>query len=56
MRNHAGEFESVQVAKRLNVPFLVVDVAKAMAGRWVTIECNDAQESGYASIPPYELW
>jgi ATP-grasp domain, R2K clade family 3 len=45
-----------QVAKRLNVPFLVVDVAKAMAGRWVTIECNDAQESGYASILPYELW
>ncbi|HKQ90284.1 MAG TPA: ATP-grasp domain-containing protein [Blastocatellia bacterium] len=32
-----------QVAKRLNVPFLVVDVAKTMAGRWVAIECNDAQ-------------
>src|SRR5262245_50070543 len=45
-----------QVAKSLNVPFLVVDVAKAMAGRWVAIECNDAQESGYGSIPPYELW
>ena len=45
-----------QVAKRLNVPFLVVDVAKVMAGLWVAIVCNDAQESGYASIPPYELW
>jgi hypothetical protein len=45
-----------QVAKRLNVPFLVVDVAKTLAGHWIAIECNDAQESGYASIPPYELW
>ena len=45
-----------QVAKRLNVLFLVVDVAKAMAGRWVAIERNDAKESGYASIPRYELW
>jgi transposase InsO family protein len=28
----------------------------ATAGRRVAIECNDAQESGYASIQPYELW
>lgn len=45
-----------QAAARLQVPFLVVDVAKTRDGRWIVIECNDAQESGYAGIPPYELW
>jgi len=29
---------------------------KLIVVSWVAIECNDAQESGYASIPPYELW
>jgi ATP-grasp domain, R2K clade family 3 len=51
-----GFMVASQVAKRLNVPFLVVDVAKTTADCWIAIECNDAQESGYASIPPYELW
>ena len=43
-------------AARLNVPFLVVDFAKASDGRWIVIECNDVQESGYAAIPPGTLW
>jgi hypothetical protein len=38
------------------VPFLVVDFAKAASGEWLIIECNDAQEAGYASIPPQALW
>jgi hypothetical protein len=41
---------------RIHVPFLVVDFAKTMDGRWIVIECNDAQESGYAAIPPQALW
>lgn len=53
--------EAVAVAgeavRRLNVPFLVVDVAQAAAdGRWLVIECNDGQESGYAGVPPIALW
>jgi hypothetical protein len=45
-----------QAAGRLQVPFLVVDFAKTAANTWVVIECNDAQESGYAAIPAQRLW
>lgn len=43
-------------ASRLDVPFLVVDLAKTADGKWIVIECNDAQESGHAGIPPQRLW
>ncbi len=45
-----------QAAARLKVPFLVIDIAKTADGRWIIIECNDAQESGYVGIPPLALW
>lgn len=45
-----------EVASRLQVPFLVVDFAKTVDGRWIVIECNDAQESGYAGVNPLLLW
>ena len=45
-----------QAASLLKVPFLVIDVAQTQAGNWIVIECNDAQESGYAGISPYLLW
>jgi hypothetical protein len=47
---------SKQVAHRVNVPFLVVDVAQLTDGQWVLIECNDGQESGYAGISPLSMW
>jgi hypothetical protein len=43
-------------ASRLDVPFLVVDFAKARDGAWIIIECNDAQESGYVGLLPRKLW
>ena len=43
-------------ARRLNVPFLVVDVAQRTDGEWIVIECNDGQESGYAGVSPFALW
>ncbi|MBX7218460.1 MAG: ATP-grasp domain-containing protein [Blastocatellia bacterium] len=43
-------------AARLQVPFLVVDVAQTQEGRWIVIECNDGQESGYAGVSPFALW
>jgi hypothetical protein len=52
----AGLAIAQQAATRLKVPFLVVDFAKTAEGRWIVIECNDAQESGYAGIPPQVLW
>ena len=45
-----------EAARRVNVPFLVVDLAMTAAGRWIVIECNDAQESGYAGVSPIGLW
>lgn len=45
-----------EVARKVNLPFLVVDVAQTATGKWIVIECNDGQESGYAGISPISLW
>lgn len=45
-----------EVAQIVNVPFLVIDVAKVITGEWIVIELNDAQESGYAGVAPLKLW
>lgn len=45
-----------EAARRVAVPFLVVDVAQTAAGEWIVIECNDGQESGYAGVSPFGLW
>lgn len=45
-----------EAASRLDVAFLVVDIALALDGRWIVIECNDGQESGYAGVSPLGLW
>ncbi len=43
-------------ASRLNLPFITIDVAQTIAGEWIVIECNDAQESGYGAVSPFGLW
>jgi hypothetical protein len=45
-----------RAADRLDVPFLVVDVAQGQDGKWWVIECNDGQESGYAGVSPLAVW
>lgn len=45
-----------EAGARLKVPFLVVDFVKTTEGRWTVIECNDAQESGYAAVDRVSLW
>lgn len=45
-----------EVARRVEVPFLVVDIARTRDGNWIVIECNDAQEAGYAGLSPHVLW
>ncbi|MFD0727489.1 ATP-grasp domain-containing protein [Lysobacter brunescens] len=47
---------AASVAARVPVPFLVVDLALTAENQWIVIECNDAQESGHAGIPPPLLW
>jgi len=44
-----------EAARRVGVPFLVVDGAQAEDGRWLVIECNDGQESGYPAFS-VALW
>lgn len=45
-----------EAARRVGVPFLVVDLAQTVDGRWIVIECNDGQDAGYAGINPMLLW
>src|SRR5690349_14418000 len=45
-----------EAARRVDVPFLVVDVAQQLDGTWIIIECNDGQESGYAGVSPFSMW
>ena len=51
-----GLLVAKRAAQELRVPFLVVDIAKTIFGRWIVIECNDAQESGYAGVNARQLW
>ncbi|OQP59493.1 hypothetical protein A3860_37275 [Niastella vici] len=45
-----------EISKMVDVPFLVVDMAKKEDGDWIVIELNDAQESGYAGVNKLQLW
>jgi len=58
--NMNEKLEGLHIAEtavqRLDVPFVVIDIAQTKEGEWIVIECNDAQESGYAAISPIGLW
>ncbi len=43
-------------ADRLKVPFLTVDVAQTADGKWIIVEVNDGQESGFVGLNPISLW
>ncbi|HEY2342192.1 MAG TPA: ATP-grasp domain-containing protein [Chthoniobacteraceae bacterium] len=45
-----------EAARRLELPFVGIDVAKCRDGRWIIIEINDAQECGYTGIKPLPMW
>jgi ATP-grasp domain, R2K clade family 3 len=47
---------ATEAARRIDVPFLVIDVAQRSDGRWLVIECNDGQESGHAGVSPLSMW
>ncbi len=52
--------EAIKVARSavelLNLPFVAIDLALTVTNKWIIIECNDAQESGYCGVNPTELW
>lgn len=43
-------------ANRVNLPFIVIDLAQTAEGKWIVIEINDAQESGYTGVIPIQMW
>ena len=45
-----------EAAHKLNVPFLVIDLALTADNQWIIIECNDGQESGYCGVNPLRMW
>ena len=47
---------AAEAARRVPVRFLVVDVAQTVTGRWIVIELNDGQDSGYRAASPLSLW
>lgn len=47
---------AAEAARRVKLPFVVVDMAQCVDSRWIVIEINDAQESGYAGVPRLALW
>jgi hypothetical protein len=53
---HAALAIAEEAARRIDVTFLVVDVAQKQDGAWTVIECNDGQDSGYAAVRPFLLW
>ena len=45
-----------EAVKRLNVPFLVVDVGQKEDFEWIVIETGDPQFSGMVQIPHFKFW
>ena len=45
-----------EAARQIRCPFVAIDVAQCQDGRWIVIECNDGQESGFAGASPAALW
>ena len=47
---------ATQACQRLEIPFLVIDLALTDQNDWIIIECNDGQESGYAGVDVAQMW
>ncbi len=45
-----------EVARRIKVPFLVVDIGQQTDGEWIVVESGDAQFAGLSQINPLALW
>jgi hypothetical protein len=52
----AGLAIAQEAARRVALPFVVVDIARTVEGKWIVIEINDAQESGYTGVTPLSMW
>lgn len=46
----------LEAARRLEAPYVAIDVGQLEDGSWIVIESGDAQFSGVSQIPLLELW
>jgi hypothetical protein len=47
---------ALEAAKRLEAPWISVDLAQTEAGEWLIIEVGDPQFSGVSQMSIKELW
>ena len=47
---------AVAAARRVDVPYLIVDVGQLEGGAWTVIEVGDAQFAGHNDVSPFALW
>jgi len=47
---------ALEAARRLETPYVAVDIGQEEGGWWWVIETGDAQFSGLSQIPPLALW
>jgi hypothetical protein len=47
---------ALEAFRRLEVPYLTVDVGQTRQGDWIVIEVGDGQFSGLSQIPVHQLW
>lgn len=47
---------ATEAARRLDVPYLAVDIGQLEDERWIVIETGDAQFSSFSQIPLLPLW
>ena len=41
---------------KMNSIFIAIDLAMTAEGKWIIIDVNDAQESGFVGAEPIKLW
>jgi len=47
---------ALETARRVDVPFISIDVAQLENDEWIVIEIGDGQFSGLSQISPMKLW
>ncbi|HEY1123089.1 MAG TPA: ATP-grasp domain-containing protein [Haloferula sp.] len=47
---------ALEAFRRLEVPYLTVDIGQTTQGDWIVIEVGDGQFSGLSQIPVHQLW
>jgi ATP-grasp domain, R2K clade family 3 len=47
---------AIDVATRVNIPYIIIDIGQLISGDWIVIEIGDAQFAGMSHVSIVELW